>query len=421
MLCVTANACGEVASACNSGSVIGQGPRGRRCTKGRVSGPAEDLRPVSEVEAGVNFRPAGGVRGQVAGSLPRRQPGTGTRRLGRGVVTPSLHPEVPGIQFVSPGYGLDIRQSMGWTKVCGTTRLGIWVLKGNARACMFSANVDHLRVERMKRGAYKTAWVTPGRDCLCSYKYGHGAAVRPQTNNAIWDGVIGLWGRVAPFLSPWCGQKDVPTGVNLNQYAGSGSFIRWHSDNEPLFGPQNSPKLVVCLSLGNSVEFMVRRRAPSNIPSSIRLDHGDVLVMDGLAQSEYEHCTATELQGPRVNLTYRCVAQHTASCPLAGVVGCVLPTCAQGFVEPNSRWLGEGENKWSSSLGLVLLLLILVSVLLVSTLIHIRRGHRHSGQRLSCWAAHFPSRFRARWVGGRRWRLSRRRQSSNGVSFYFPF
>ena len=34
-----------------------QGPTGRRRTKGGVSGPAEDLRPVSEVEAGVNFRP----------------------------------------------------------------------------------------------------------------------------------------------------------------------------------------------------------------------------------------------------------------------------------------------------------------------------------------------------------------------------
>ena len=41
---------------------------------------------------------------------------------------------------------------MGWTKVCGTT-----------------ANLDHVRVEWMKRGAYKTAWVTPGHDCLCSY------------------------------------------------------------------------------------------------------------------------------------------------------------------------------------------------------------------------------------------------------------
>ena len=76
------------------------------------------------------------------------------------------------------------------------------------------------------------------------------------------------------------------------------------------------------------MEFMVRRRASGNVPSSIRLDHGDVLVMDGLAQSEYEHCTASVLQGPRVGLTNRWVA------------GCVLPTCAQGSVEPSSRWLG---------------------------------------------------------------------------------
>ena len=102
-------------------------------------------------EASVNFRPAGGVRGQVAVSLPRRHPGTGTRRVRESAVTLSLHPEVPGIQFVSPGRGLGIRQSMGWTKVCGTARSGIWVPKGNARTCMFPANLDHLRVEWMKR------------------------------------------------------------------------------------------------------------------------------------------------------------------------------------------------------------------------------------------------------------------------------
>ena len=166
-------------SAFNSG-LCSQGPRRRKRVKGGVSGPAEDLRPVSEVAAGVNSRPAGGVREQVAGLLPRRQPGTGTRRPRVGVVTPSLHPEVPGIQFVSPGRGVDIRQSMGWTKVCGTAPSGIWVLKGNARTCMFPANLDHLRVEWMKRSAYKTAWVTPGHDCLCSFKCGHGAAVRPS-------------------------------------------------------------------------------------------------------------------------------------------------------------------------------------------------------------------------------------------------
>ena len=85
-----------------SDTVRSQGPTVRRCTKGGVSGPAEDLRPVSEVEAGVNFRPAGWVRGQVAGSLPVRQPGTRTRTSKGSVDTPSLHPEVPDSLFVSP-------------------------------------------------------------------------------------------------------------------------------------------------------------------------------------------------------------------------------------------------------------------------------------------------------------------------------
>ena len=402
-----------------SDTVHACGPSGGLCSKGGVSGPAEDLRPVPEVVAGVNFRPAGGVRRQVAGSLSGKQPGTGTRTSKGSVVTPSLHPEVPDSLSVSPGPGMRIRQSMGWTKVCGTAQSGIWVLKGNARTCMFPANLDHLRVGWRKQGSYKTAWVTPGHDCLCSYKYGHGAAVRPQTNKAIWDGVISLWGRVAPFLSPWCGKKELPTGVNLNHYDGSRSCVRWHSDNEALFGPRDSPKLIVSLSLGNPVEFKVRRVSDS-VTSSITLDHGDVLVMDGSAQSEYLHCTMPGLQGPRVNLTYRWVAQHTASCPLAGVVGCLLPSCVQGLAEPGSRLREEGENNRSFPWELAFLLFILMSVLLGSIWMNTRKECRHSGQRFSCSSAHFPSRGRARWVGGRRWPLSRRSQFSRKQTFYFP-
>ena len=50
--------------------VCSQGPTGRKRVKGGVSGPAEDLRPVSEVEAGVNFRPAGSVRGRLQVHFP---------------------------------------------------------------------------------------------------------------------------------------------------------------------------------------------------------------------------------------------------------------------------------------------------------------------------------------------------------------
>ena len=272
-----------------------------------------------------------------------------------------------------------------------------WVLKGNARARMLPENLDHLPVRWISRGSYETAWVTPKHDCLCSYQYGHGAAIRPQTNDAIWHGVVGLWSRVAHLLSPWCARREVPTGMNLNLYSGPSSCIRWHSDNEPLFGPQNLLKLIVSSSLGNSVEFKVRR-GQRNVPSLITLDHGDLLVMDGLTQSEYVHCTASGLQGPLVNLTFRWVAQHIASCPLAGAVGCVLPSCVQGLAEPDPREEWGWGNKLSSSWGLVLLLFILVSVLLIGTLNNIRR-HRNSGPRPSCSVVHFPSRGRARWVG----------------------
>ena len=192
-----------------------------------------------------------------------------------------------------------------------------------------------------------------------------------------------MWGRVAPFLSPWCDKRESPTGVNLNHYDGSRSCVRWHSDNESLFGPRDSPKLIVSLSLGNPVEFKVRRVSDS-VTSSITLNHGDVLVMDGSAQSEYLHCTMPGLQGPRVNLTYRWVAQHTASCPLAGVVGCLLPSCVQGLAEPGSRFWEKGENNWSFSWELAFLFFILMSVPLVSIWMNTRKECRNSGQRPSC-------------------------------------
>ena len=208
--------------------------------------------------------------------------------------------------------------------------------------------------------------------------------------------------------------------MNLNHYDGSRSCVRWHSDNESLFGPRDSPKLIVSLSLGNPVEFKVRR-VSDGVISPVTLDHGDILVMDGSAQKEYLHRTMPGLQGPRVNLTYRWVAQHTASCPLAGVVGCLLPSCVQGLAEPGSRLGEKGANNWSFSWELAFLLFILMSVLLVSIWMNTRKEFPNSGHRPFCSSVHFPSRSRARWVGGQRWPLSRRTQFSSKRTFYFPW
>ena len=66
------------------------------------------------------FRPAGGGnQAQVPG--------------GKGLVRSHLPStrRFPGIQFVSLGYvDWDIRQSMGWTKVCGTAQSGDLGAKG---------------------------------------------------------------------------------------------------------------------------------------------------------------------------------------------------------------------------------------------------------------------------------------------------
>ena len=98
--------------------------------------------------------------------------------------------------------------------------------------------------------------------------------------------------------------------MNLNRYAGRGPRCPWHCDNELLFGQPGESKVIVSMSLGRSVLFKLRRRAPENTVSGIRLDHGDLLVMDGLTKFEHEHSTSSELSGPRVNLAFRWMYQH---------------------------------------------------------------------------------------------------------------
>ena len=168
--------------------------------------------------------------------------------------------------------------------------------------------------------------------------------VLPQANPSVFTEAVNLWSRVASLLTPWCAKGEVPTGVNLNRYAGDGSCIPWHCDNERLFGSPSEPKVIVSMSLGHSVLFKLRRRTPEKTPSQIWLDHGDLLVMDGLTQSEYEHSTASELEGPRVNLTYRWISQHIRSCPLTGLIGGALPSDAQDLAEPHSRRGGRGNQ-----------------------------------------------------------------------------
>ena len=176
-------------------------------------------------------------------------------------------------------------------------------------------------------------------------------------------------------MSPWCADGDVPTAANLNLYGGSGSYVSWHCDDEPLFGGDGDPKLIVSLSLGSSVTF--KWKAKSCLDSEVgscRLSHGDLLVMDGKCQDEYLHCTSPGLADRRVNITYRWIRNHASGCPVAaGVLGS-LPTCAHG-----SPVLGPAA--WGVPIPELVFLGLLVDLvcgllLVLSSLVVRKTGHR---------------------------------------------
>ena len=171
------------------------------------------------------------------------------------------------------------------------------VCEGDARTYNLPWNLDDVGVVWERRSGYETAWATPGHVCSSSCSYGRGA-VLPQADPSVFTEAVNLWSRVASLLTPWCAKGEVPTGVNLNRYAGDGSFIP--CDNERLFGSPSEPKVIVSMSLGHSVLFKLRR-ASENTHSQIRLDHGDLLVMDGFTQF-----LARALVLPTSRLNWRC-------------------------------------------------------------------------------------------------------------------
>ena len=54
---------------------------------------------------------------------------------------------------------------------------------------------------------------------------------------------------VAPLITPWCSEGEAPTSANLNLSGSSGSRVRWHVEDEDLFGEWGGSTLIfsVCL------------------------------------------------------------------------------------------------------------------------------------------------------------------------------
>ena len=162
--------------------------------------------------------------------------------------------------------------------------------------------------------------------------------VGPQTGKRCWPLLTGLCRAIAPLMKPWCAEGDVPTAANLNLYRGRSSHAGWHSDDEPLFGKRGEAKLIVSVSFGTQALFKWKGTScPSTDGHSCWLAHCDILVVDGQCQDEFYHCTDPGYEQERINVTFRWIRHHVASCSLSRQVWRVV--CQRVRTKFVGEWL----------------------------------------------------------------------------------
>lgn len=94
--------------------------------------------------------------------------------------------------------------------------------------------------------------------------------------------------------------------VLANLYRDGSDSVAWHSDDEPELGPE---PVIASLSLGASRTFAIRRTTGARLRYPMVLHHGDLLIMSGRSQLDYQHAIpkTTRPVGERINLTFRTV------------------------------------------------------------------------------------------------------------------
>ena len=248
-------------------------------------------------------------------------------------------PRIPFVTPVLPGPGSDIRMMMGWKVMSKTEKSGVWFFQ-NVGGLLGRLKIPMLigAVDWVWKGSYHTAWAVPsGSSCSCLYAYGRGSAIGPHTGGRVWR-------TIAPLLKPWCAEGEVPTAANLNLYRGGNSCVRWHCDGEPLFGVVGDSKLIVSVGFGSHAPFKWKGKSCTDgEASACCLGHGDILVMDGQCQDEFLHCTDPGLERERINVRFRWVEQHAASCPLRALQ--VFPLMSAGF------GLRRCADRWTRPVG----------------------------------------------------------------------
>lgn len=118
------------------------------------------------------------------------------------------------------------------------------------------------------------------------------------------------------FLMPTRFEIETRTGypfnsVLVNRYQDGNDTVGWHSDDEPELG---ATPTIASLSLGATRRFLMRD-VVARTKYEWNLGHGDLLIMSGSCQLEFEHSVprAKRVAESRVNLTFRYVHAGTTT------------------------------------------------------------------------------------------------------------
>jgi alkylated DNA repair dioxygenase AlkB len=92
-------------------------------------------------------------------------------------------------------------------------------------------------------------------------------------------------------------------GVLVNHYADGSESVGWHSDNEPEIVTASD---IASVTLGATRDFVMRHKL-SHHKVTLQLAGGDLLIMQGPMQNEWEHALPKrkKVTEPRINFTFR--------------------------------------------------------------------------------------------------------------------
>lgn len=114
---------------------------------------------------------------------------------------------------------------------------------------------------------------------------------------------------------PACGVAF--NSVLLNRYRTGRDSVGWHSDDEPVFGPN---PVIGSVSFGGARTFQFRHKTRRAERRAVELTHGSLLVMRGATQHHWLHQIPKTARpvAERLNLTFRAVVTAIDRVPPVG-------------------------------------------------------------------------------------------------------